>query len=617
MRTAGAGAATRTVGSALPARPPEGGKRRPPGPFPALAVARRRRTRARSSLEPEALSVLSALLGVAGEPRLGARTLASLAANLARALGAPVLTVRLLDPTGRWLDLKASVGLSKRLRTALRRIPVESPAGRTIVGRGRRVLISDGTVQGAVLPPWPSALARRFGAGAFVPIRSGGTILGALGVAYRESARPPRPQLRFLAVLGRQLGAALQMVRTREARRKSRAEALTLRKITAALSSNLEPREVLDMVTGAAARLTRAAGAIVLLRSRDRTEFEVASQSDSGGRVHLIGLRFPAKGSMAARVARTGRAFRCRDARADPRPMIRALVGAGGVRGLLIVPLRAAGDTIGTLAVSSLRPRLFSDRDRRILIQLGQQASIAIQNARLFDAVRSHRQLLRQLYSEQFSTLEAERKRIAHELHDEMGPTLSATLINLQLAESLGAGDPAVSAKVRETVGLLTGIIEKVRELSYGLRPPMLEHLGLAESLRWMIETYFSAGSLRISYRHTGDDGALDPDLALAVYRIAQEALTNVVKHSGATRVRIRLRISAADVRLHVQDNGGGFEPGSQSSERRVGLGLASMRERMEQLSGRMEIRSAPGRGCHLTVSCPLTMGVSRARALG
>jgi signal transduction histidine kinase len=462
------------------------------------------------------------------------------------------------------------------------------------------------------LPPWRD-LFKHYGSGGFVPIRAGRSVLGVLGVAYREMGPPPQSQMRFLETLGRQLGAALQVVRSREARTKAHAETLTIRKITAALSTNLEPRGVIDMVTAAAAQLTRASGAIVLLRSADGTEFEVASQSDVRGRVHLVALRFPAQGSLAARVLRTGRSFRCRDATLDRRPMLRQLVALANVRGLLIVPLRTSEGVIGTLNVSSQRPRLFSDRDRRVLIRIGQQASIAIQNARLFDAVRSNRQLLRQLYSQQFATLEAERKRIAHELHDEMGPTLSATLINLQIARRL-ATDPALSAKVAETERLLRGMVEKVRELSYGLRPPMLEHLGLAESLRWMIDSHFSAGKLAVTYRVSGSDADVDSGLALAIYRIAQEALTNVVRHADASRATVRLTISD-DLTLEIEDNGRGFDPQNEARGHWTGLGLAGMRERMEQLLGWFEIRSAPGQGCRLTVSCPLE--VQRAGIAG
>ena len=546
--------------------------------------------------------MLSALLGIATERRLDNRVLGRLAAELARALDVPALTVRLLDSTGRWLDLKASVGLSSRMRTRLRRIPVDSLVGREVVREGRP-MVQAGEPDPS-LPPWPASLIRRFGAGAFVPIRSGVAVLGALGIGYRDRVRPPASQLRFLDILGRQLGTALQAVRTREARRKAQAETRFLRKITAALSTNLELRAVLDMVTSAASRLTRARGAVVLLASRDATELEVASASEYDRQFITLGRRFPLAGSLSGRVIRTRRSVRSRDLVTDPRPMLRELQRMVNVRGVLIIPLRGADRIIGTLAVSSHKPRLFSNHDRRILMELGNQASIAIQNARLFDAVQSHRQLLRQLYSQQFAVVEGERKRIAHELHDEMGPTLSAILINLQLFKEQRPDPGALAAKVVEVEHLLTGIIEKVRELAYGLRPPMLEHLGLAESVRWMIDTYFSGGRLSVKYWHGGTAAKLDPELALAIYRIAQEALTNVVKHARADRVTVDLRLSPSQVSLRVRDDGCGFDP--QHLSERSGLGLASMRERTEQLHGRMEIRSAPAKGCDLTVACPV-----------
>jgi signal transduction histidine kinase len=554
--------------------------------------------------------MLSALIEAASEPRLGAHMLTRLATQLARALDVPVLSVRLLDHSGRWLVLKASVGLSELTQSRIRRIPVDSPIGRAIVGRRRRVVRAGTAAAG--LHHWPPLLIRRFGSGAFVPIRSGQTVLGMLSVGYRHTTRPPASQIRFLDALGRQLGAALGVVRGREARRRARSETRFLGRITAALSANLELRAVLDMVTSAAVQLTRARGAVVLLQSSERAEFEVASTSPHGQRSHLIGLRLPADGSVLAQVVRTGRSACSRDAAADSRPSVRPLHQTMGARGLLVVPLRGAEGTIGTLAVSSGRPRLFSSRDRHILMQLAYQASIAIQNARLFDAVRSHRQLLRQLCSQQFSVLEGERKRIAHELHDEMGPALSAILINLRLFGEAPDRGGAVATKVAETERLLTGIIENVRELAYGLHPPMLEHLGLAESLKWMIETYFRGGHLMVDYRQQGEGVRLDPEIALAIYRSAQEALTNVVKHARARHVAVRLRVSPSLVTLRVQDDGCGFNP-PRDGDRTLSLGLASMRERMEHLNGRMEIRSAPGKGTQLTVACPVEVRNARA----
>jgi signal transduction histidine kinase len=561
-------------------------------------------------LAPESLATLAALLRMAGEPRVGARTLGGLANRLARALDVPVLTIRLIDPSGRWLDLKAAVGLSKSMRARLRRIPLDSVVGNEVVRHGRRI-VRAGDPEGR-MPPWPQSLLRRYGAGAFVPIRAGAKVLGALGVGFRQMTRPPAAQIRFLDALGRQLGTALHVVGAREARRKTRSETRFLRRIAAALSANLELPAILDMVTSAAQRLTRARGAVVMLLNRDGTEFEIASASRGEEGFDFRGLRFPVEGSLSGLAVRTGRSVRCRDASVERRALLRNLQQSGRVRGLLIVPLRGDSGVIGTLNVSSSRPRVFSDHDRRTLMQLGHQASIAIRNARLFEDVRGHRQLLRQLYSQQYSVLEGERKRIAHELHDEMGPTLSAILINLQLLKERGMDGP-LGAKVLETEALLTGIIEKIRELAYGLRPPMLEHLGLAESMKWMIETYFSGGRLLVDYQVSGSAVRLEPDLALAIYRIAQEAMTNVVKHARATQVKVRLHLAPAAVRLDIRDDGCGFDTARLGSDRRVGLGLASMRERMDHLRGRLELRSRPGKGSHLVVTCPVETVDARA----
>jgi GAF domain-containing protein len=131
-----------------------------------------------------------------------------------------------------------------------------------------------------------------------VPIRSHGATLGSLGVVHRSAARPPSSQVRVLESLGRQLGRSLQIVRAREARRKARSETKFLRDITAALSTNLELRAVLDMVTVAAVRLTRSDGAVVLLLSSDRKEFQIASVSPYDSRYDIPNAP-PAAGSLS------------------------------------------------------------------------------------------------------------------------------------------------------------------------------------------------------------------------------------------------------------------------------------------------------------------------------
>ena len=569
-----------------------------------LPVTRRRAPRTRGGRD-SALAVLSALAELGAERPASARDLKRLAAQVARGLGASVVTIRTLDASGRRLDLAASVGLPKALRTEFKRLAVDGAVGRRLT-RARRRLVWAHPAPACVPKTWLLGAARWRGAGGLFPIRVGDDVLGVLGVGYRQPTKPSAATLRLVDALGRQLGVTLAAARARATQRRVLAETRTLRRITATLSASAQQHSALEMVAVAAAQLTRSHGAIVMLPSLDRTEFEIASQSDARAGISLVGLRFPSAGSMAEHVIRSGRAFRCYDAARAKRPMLRALVDLGGVRGLMIVPLRGAGGTIGTLNVCSTVPRRYSDRDRRLLVLLGQHASIAIQNARLFEAVQSHRQVLRQLYSEQFSLLESERKRIAHELHDEMGPTLSATLISLQLFKTLGSDGHALVAKVDETERLLKGIIEKVRELAYGLRPPMLEHLGLAESLKWMIDTYFSGGAMTVDYRHGALHVELDPDLALAMYRIAQEALTNVVKHADATHVVVRLAIADDRLRLKIEDDGRGFAIGHGPAGRHVGLGLASMRERIEHLRGEMELRSSPGQGCRLSFSCPI-----------
>src|SRR6185295_670669 len=185
-------------------------------------------------LSGDSLSLMAALLDTAGEARLGPRVFGRLATHLVRALDASVLSIRLLDPTGRLLDLKASIGISKAVRARIRRLPASSRVGAALVRRGH-VVHSGGQLTDFPLPP---SLLRRFRSAALVPIRFDGAVVGALGVGWSRGAPPSASRLRFLDALGRQLGAAIGVVRARETRRKLRTETQLLRKITASLSAN-------------------------------------------------------------------------------------------------------------------------------------------------------------------------------------------------------------------------------------------------------------------------------------------------------------------------------------------------------------------------------------------
>jgi len=197
---------------------------------------------------------------------------------------------------------------------------------------------------------------------------------------------------------------------------------------------------------------------------------------------------------------------------------------------------------------------------------------------------------------------EEERRRIASDLHDGIGQCLSAVRFGIEglkqhLGERLGCDD---QAKFDCLAGLITQAIEEVRRISTGLRPPMLDDLGVVSAIDWFcaeLRKVFTDIEVVQSVR--ADEHAIRPPVKVAIFRILQEACSNACKHSGARRLSVLLETDAEGVRLEVADDGIGFNPGPVRRSF-TGLGLASMRERATLTNGCLAIRSQPGAGTRI-----------------
>ncbi|MEY4760883.1 MAG: hypothetical protein RLZZ200_739, partial [Pseudomonadota bacterium] len=198
---------------------------------------------------------------------------------------------------------------------------------------------------------------------------------------------------------------------------------------------------------------------------------------------------------------------------------------------------------------------------------------------------------------------ENERRHLSRELHDEIGQILTG----LKLTIAGGAGGSADQAKVSldKAQGLVSDLMVRVRELSLGLRPSMLDDMGLLAALLWHFERYTVQTQVRVVFEHGGLRGRFAPEIETAAYRIVQEALTNVARHAGVDEVTVSCRSDSDVLHIQIQDRGAGFEPGKVLATQSTS-GLAGMRERAELLGGRLTLESAPGKGACVTVELPL-----------
>jgi signal transduction histidine kinase len=202
---------------------------------------------------------------------------------------------------------------------------------------------------------------------------------------------------------------------------------------------------------------------------------------------------------------------------------------------------------------------------------------------------------------------ETERRHIARELHDEVGQTLTVAEMNLQVVMQSSHAAP-LARRLKESLQAVERVLAQVRDLSLNLRPSMLDDLGLESALKWYIKRQADLSGLHAEFHVDALENRLDPVIETACFRIAQEALTNVVRHARARAVNVTLRKDDGHLHLLVRDDGAGFDVEAlrQKAVQGDSLGLLSMEERATLVDGRLEFKSTPGKGTQVHAFFPL-----------
>ncbi|MDP2367139.1 response regulator [Rhodoferax sp.] len=203
---------------------------------------------------------------------------------------------------------------------------------------------------------------------------------------------------------------------------------------------------------------------------------------------------------------------------------------------------------------------------------------------------------------------EEERRTLARELHDEIGQSLTALKITLQ-SLGLRPETAALQPQIEAAVGIADVALTQARQMSLNLRPPQLDDLGLSAAIRWNLTRQAAVGGLNAHFSAHEVPDALPEEIAIAGYRISQEALTNVLRHAHARDVWVRLRYAAGALHLEVQDDGAGFDP-ARAFAGAASMGMLSMQERAQLAGGKLEIESTPGRGSLVRAVFPLDTGL-------
>jgi PAS domain S-box-containing protein len=400
------------------------------------------------------------------------------------------------------------------------------------------------------------------------------------------------------------LAVAIQSARLYEAEQHARWTAEILRAANLALTQTLDLDTVLETLLDYLGRLVPYDTANVMLLEADSHVTVRAVRGDEGWggsetvRLHTFDVQdYP----NINRLVTTRQSILIADTQQQADWEFR--VGMEYVRNWLGVPLVAGGNIIGLYSLNKARPGFFTEEHVRLAEALAAQAAVAVQNAGLFEQVRTGRERLQALSRRLVEVQETERRHIARELHDEVGQALTTLMVGLRLVERETQLSERAAARVTELKHMTDGVLENLHRLAMDLRPASLDHLGLVAALRQYIETFSRQNDLLVEFASVGlDSERLPPAVETALYRIVQEALTNVVRHAQATSVDVLLERRGSQVVTVIEDNGVGFDPKTARGDR---LGLFGMQERVEMLGGTLLVESSVGAGTTVVAEVP------------
>ena len=408
------------------------------------------------------------------------------------------------------------------------------------------------------------------------------------GLIAEQVGRPATEQLRNLAL-------QLEDLRSRFLRAAKRARAFY--EMSHTLSVSLSYQKVLEGILQECRRLLDFSVGIVLLTG-GKDELSIAASSgmrvaDNDTRVYLVGgtLSNCLATAEPALLEHLGRDVELRQVMALQR-----------CRSGMCVPLRAGLRNYGAIVLGSINEQAYSRADLEQLVALAHFATIAIQNAQLYQDLREERDKI-------VRAEENVRKELSRDLHDGPAQALAAITMNVEYIRRLLAEDPE---KALEELDNLEKLARKtswdVRTLLFELRPVILETQGLVPTLEQYVQRFPASEGVQVHLDTSGFSGRLDPKIEATVFTIMQEAVNNARKHARAKNIWLRLARQGENLVAWVQDDGVGFnvEEVRANYEKRGSFGLLNMEERARLIGGRTEIRSIPGKGTAVIITVPV-----------
>ena len=499
--------------------------------------------------------------------------------------GARYAALGVIDSSGTSLERFVTHGVDEEARERIGGLPRGRGILGVLIGDARTLRLHDiaDDPRSVGFPPGHPVMKAFLG----TPIRLRGVAYGNLYLTEKDGGDFDEEDEELIELLSAQAAVAIENARLYESATAWSRQLESMQEISEALVGELDLPRLLQLVVERLRELIDARVVAIALPAGDALRVEAVA----GHGTELLRDASIPKASKVGSVLARGRSERVDSILDDPEVVQEVARRFGAVTGLY-VPLIAHESPIGIVFAHDRlgRDPRFTSTDLRLAEHFAQRAAIAVDLSR-----RVQRDSLRRLVEGQ----EIERRRLARELHDETGQALTSVLLGLKAVES--AEDvPSAIADLRR---LVVATLQDVRRLAVELRPKALDDFGLVPAVERLTDTFTASTGIPVQLEARLGDERLPPEVETTLYRVVQESLTNVAKHSGARRVSVLLVRRDSSVAAVIEDDGHGFVPGD---EERGGIGLAGMRERVALLDGHLTIEAKQGAGTTIAAEVPL-----------
>ncbi len=524
------------------------------------------------------------------------RTLKDVLERLNALVAFDAATLFLLDEAQRELKVKAAIGVPVALQEVKSFRVSEGVVG-WVVQHGATARIEDSTRD----PRYKPTVARRVPKTVLAaPLRAHDNVLGAL-ILVRSAKEPFGPEhQRLVEAIASQAAVAIDHARLFDTERASRRRAEALLVLAQACSEAVSLPELMQRAVKQVAFAMRASGAAIMLPDQEGKTVAAVFDAEPTPSAELQALLRQRIDTFAL-----GRALR--DAEGplvlqprDPRQLVPDLVWSRiDARALAAVPVRWQGRLLAGLIVGFVRPEELGTAEVELLRELARQIALGMERLNLQGRVQEQQNQI---------AVVAERNRIARDLHDGMVQYVYALGLNLEHARDLVAKEPLqVPVILTQAIEQTNHVLSEMRTFIYQLRPIIMEEKEIGQWIADLCRQFQQATGIKLRAEIAQTGGReLSPEISIALFRIIQEALSNIYQHAHASRASLRLDFQGDGVLLVVEDDGRGFVPQERPEPGIAGgHGLSNIEERVRDLSGELRLHSAPGRGTRLEVKFP------------